>query len=364
MKVNILLAGFLVVLFAFGWFEVSAGDGKVWLELMKEGQHIRSNTSIPEKERFSLAEKKYIQALDALESDPDSILSHRKDVGQLFGEIDGILWTQKRYEESEPYLKRKIQLYSKYFGNDSMLTGSARQGLANLYKKLGRKEEALNEYQAVVNIYRTNNKDEAVERVQAKMKEIAGDDFIEIEETKPDMLSLKQDKYNRFVPSEEVVRKAIKFGETSDYSIDDFGNYDLGLNKFDLNNGAGYLQVRTPFVEIATRAMYAKKRKTKLPESEAMALLSNPSMVHIILKGDKSQLEERMTCVIGSGGALFDVSDNPMSAHMCNDEGTKCTKQIMYILPDEVVKENSEFMVAVKCFSGETKVKIDPNQMY
>ena len=364
MRINILLAGFLVVLFALGGFEVSAGDGKVWLELIKEGQQIRRDTSIPEKERFNLAEKKYIQALDALESDPESILSHRKDVGQLFGEIDGLLWTQKRYEEAEPYLKRKLQLYSKYFGNDSMLTGSARQGLANLYKKLGRKEEALNEYKAVVNIYRANNKDEAVARVMANIKEIAGDDFIEIQEAKPDMLSLKQDKYNRFFPSEEVIKKAIKFGETADCSIDDFGNYDLGINKFDLANGGCYLQVRTPFVEVATRAIHAKKRKTKLAESEAITLLSNPSMIHIVLKGDKAQVEERVACVIGLGGASFDISDNPMSAHMCNDEGTKCTKQIMYILPDELAKENMEFTVMVKCFLGETKTKIDPNQMY
>jgi hypothetical protein len=55
-----------------------------------------------------------------------------------------------------------------------------------------------------------------------------------------------------FALSPGKVEKAIQYGTNADYKLNEFGGYDMGLNKFSLGNKTGYIDLLTPFVRITS----------------------------------------------------------------------------------------------------------------
>lgn len=156
-----------------------------WLELMERGKEIRSDTTLPDQERFALAERQYLKALNKMERALGRSPINTKDMRQLFDEIESIFRTQGKYAELEPYLKRKIEVYIKYLGENAMLTGSAHEGLGNLYKQLNRNREAAGEYQQAMKVYQVNGRKQAVQKMESRIQILAstdGDDLPQMEE--------------------------------------------------------------------------------------------------------------------------------------------------------------------------------------
>ena len=148
----------------------SAGCGKYanlsWTEVLERGKKIRADTSIPAQERFIRAEEIYLIALDKLEKALGREPVRTNDMRELFGEIETIFRTQNKHVELEPILKKKINIYTKYLGQNKMLTGAAHENLGHLYKKLGSKQAATDEYREAMKVYQNNKRDKAVEKMR------------------------------------------------------------------------------------------------------------------------------------------------------------------------------------------------------
>ncbi len=147
-----------------------AGCGKYanlsWTEVLERGKKIRADSSISAQERFTMAEETYLIALDKLEKTLGREPVRTKDMRELFGEIETILRTQNKHAELEPILKKKINIYTKYLGQNKMLTGAAHENLGHLYKKFGSKQAATDEYREAMKVYQNNKRDKAVEKMR------------------------------------------------------------------------------------------------------------------------------------------------------------------------------------------------------
>ncbi len=156
----------LVLLIVTGCGSKSKYAGLSWKETLEEGKKIRSDESTPSKERFAAAEEAYRIALEKLQDAFDKETIKTSDMRELFNELESVLRTQGEKTEVEQVIKTKISLYTKYLGKDRVLTGAAHEALGHLYKKSGRKQMALVEYEEAMRIYKVNNRSSSA----AKMK--------------------------------------------------------------------------------------------------------------------------------------------------------------------------------------------------
>jgi tetratricopeptide (TPR) repeat protein len=149
---------------------ITIGCGKFsrlsWKECFEQGKKIHYDTSIPSQKRFAEAEEVYREALKKLEKALAKESVKTKDMRELFNETENVLRNQAKYAELEPILKKKIDLYGKYIGENKVLTGDAHERLGHLYKKLKRNKEAAFEYRLAMNVYKINKRESAVEKMK------------------------------------------------------------------------------------------------------------------------------------------------------------------------------------------------------
>ena len=149
---------------------ITVGCGKFsrlsWKECFEQGKKIHYDTSISSQKRFAEAEEAYRAALKKLEKALGKESVKTKDMRELFNEAENVLRNQAKYAELEPILKKKIDLYGKYLGENKVLTGAAHEGLGHLYKKLKRNKEAAFEYRLAMNVYKIRKRESAVEKMK------------------------------------------------------------------------------------------------------------------------------------------------------------------------------------------------------
>lgn len=167
-----LLAIYLPLLLAllFG----CGGSNETWLELLEHGKQLRGEQSVTEEERFSRAESLYLEALVKLEKALGNEPVRTADMRELFNEIESLFFTRGKQAELEPLFRKKIELYSKYLGEDQTLTGAAHEGLGHLYKRLDRKGEAEEQYRVAMTVYAKRGRSEGEQRMRDQILAIGG----------------------------------------------------------------------------------------------------------------------------------------------------------------------------------------------
>lgn len=155
---------------------------------------------------------------------------------------------------------------------------------------------------------------------------------------------------NHFMLSSEKIKEAIQYGINTDSKTNEFGGYDLGLNKFSLGDKIGYVDILTPFMGIAVRSRKMKDSGKELSFEEAQELNKRPVQLRVFLYVKKEHLGDPITCVIKTSKELFDISGNVMAFSMCDDKTGDCVRSLAYLLPAREVGTEQSFQILL---SGE-----------
>lgn len=151
--------------------------------------------------------------------------------------------------------------------------------------------------------------------------------------------------------SEKEIEEAIQYGKNADYELNDFGGYDLGLNKYSLGDETGYLDIVTPFARIAAISLKMEKSGQSLSLEEARDQLKRPVELRVFLNVSKDKLEEPVACVVASSRGSIDISDNVMEFSMCDDDTGDCVRSLVYLLPTQEIIGERSFRIILR---GET----------
>ena len=174
---------------------------------------------------------------------------------------------------------------------------------------------------------------------------------------------LSADK-NFFELSPQNIEEAIQYGSTADYKMNEFGGYDLGLNKFSLGDKTGYLDLITPFVRIAGLALKMKNAGKQLSFEEAKERGKKPVELRVFLYVGKEDLKDPIQCLIKTSTDEFDISDMVMEFSMCDDKTGECVRSLAYLFPAIDLKKEQMFQIILKGGKlGAKKVGIRANQI-
>ena len=155
---------------------------------------------------------------------------------------------------------------------------------------------------------------------------------------------------NPFKLSQGKIQEAIQYGMTADFDINDFGGYDIGLNKFSLGEKTGYFDLLTPYCRIASLSLKKKKSGKQLSYEEAEDRNKRPVELRVFLYVKKNGLNEPITCLIKTSKGSLDISGMVMEFSMCNDETGDCTRCLAYLFPTTELQRAETFQVII---SGE-----------
>jgi hypothetical protein len=139
--------------------------------------------------------------------------------------------------------------------------------------------------------------------------------------------------YDPFRASPQRVKEAIAYGTTSTYKIDEFGSYDIGLNKFDLGDGIGYVEISTPFVAIATMARKLRNLREDFDYSDAKKLIYYPPQIRAVLNTNKKYANTRVDCVLIAKEEIFVLSNDVIESTLCDDSTNSCVRLLVYFIP-------------------------------
>lgn len=169
---------------------------------------------------------------------------------------------------------------------------------------------------------------------------------------------------NFFELSPQKIEEAIQYGKTADYKMNEFGGYDLGLNKFSLGDKTGYFDLITPFVRIAGLALKKKNSGKQLSVEEAKEQGKKPVELRVFLYGGKEDLKDPIQCLIKMNTDEFDISDMVMEFSMCDDKTGECVRSLAYLFPVIDLKKEHVFQIILKGERlGEKKVSIRTSQI-
>jgi hypothetical protein len=169
---------------------------------------------------------------------------------------------------------------------------------------------------------------------------------------------------NFFVLSPEKIEEAIQYGKTADYKMNEFGGYDLGLNKFSLGDKTGYLDLLTPFVRIASLSLKTKSSGKQLSFEEAQERRKKPVELQAFLYVTKADLKDPIQCLIKTSADELDISDMVMEFSMCDDEIGDCVRSLAYLFPVIDLKKEQTFQIILRGQKlGEKRVEIKTSQI-
>jgi hypothetical protein len=156
------------------------------------------------------------------------------------------------------------------------------------------------------------------------------------------------DEVDIFKLSPKEIEEAIQYGKTADYDLNEFGGYDLGLNKFSLGDKIGYLDLVTPFVRIAGLSLKMKRSGKSLSPEEAREQIGRPVELRVFLYVDKEELNDPIQCLVESSGGSTDISGMVMEFSMCDDKTGDCVRSLAYLLPAEELRGEQTFRIILK----------------
>jgi len=160
------------------------------------------------------------------------------------------------------------------------------------------------------------------------------------------------------------IEEAIQYGKTADYKMNEFGGYDLGLNKFSLEDKTGYLDLLTPFVRIAGLSLKMKNSGKELSFEEARERGKNPAELRVFLYVMKADLKDPIQCLIKTGIDELDISDMVMEFNMCDDKTGECVRSLSYLFPNIDLQKEHVFHIILRGEKlGEQKVEVQTSQI-
>ncbi len=148
---------------------------------------------------------------------------------------------------------------------------------------------------------------------------------------------------NPFSISPEGIKKAIQFGKNSDSKVGEFGRYDFGFNRFELGADVGYVEIATPFIEIARAA-----KRNDFKDDDTIKIAKRKPFVVVILHLTKEKMDGKFDCLLKTKRETIDLSDNVTTSSYWDEKTGKGTKGFMYELPVEKILDESEFTLVLK----------------
>lgn len=174
----------------------------------------------------------------------------------------------------------------------------------------------------------------------------------------------KTGPHNLFSLSPQRIRDAIQYGRQSLYWVNEFGSYDLGLNQIDLGEGVGYVDIYTPFVEIATMARKMKNFGEDFLYDEAEKLKNYPAQIRAFLHVNKQFLKTRVDCLLMTTEEIFVLSHDAMESTLCDDSANKCVRLLIYFIPVDQIKNETHFTLVLKNLAfGQKKIRVNLTQI-
>jgi hypothetical protein len=167
-----------------------------------------------------------------------------------------------------------------------------------------------------------------------------------------------------FELSQAKIEEAIQYGKTADYKMNEFGGYDLGINKFSLGDKTGYLDFLTPFVRIAGLSLKMKNSGKELSFEEAQERGKKPVELRVFLYVMKVDLKNPMQCLIKTSTDELDISDMVMEFSMCDDKTGDCVRSLAYLFPViDLSKEHMFHIILRGKRLGEKRAEIKTSQI-
>jgi hypothetical protein len=167
-----------------------------------------------------------------------------------------------------------------------------------------------------------------------------------------------------FELSPEKIEEAIQYGANADYKINEFGGYDMGLNKFSLGNKTGYLDLLTPFVRVSSLSLKMKKSKKKVSFEEAKERTKKPVELRVFLYVRKEDLKDPIQCLIKTSEDSLDISGMVMEFSMCDDKTDDCVRSLAYLFPVIDLKNEQVLQIILRGEKlGEKVVEIKTSQI-
>ena len=164
--------------------------------------------------------------------------------------------------------------------------------------------------------------------------------------------------------SPDKIEEAIQYGKTADYKMNEFGGYDLGLNKFSLGDKTGYLDLLTPFVRIASLSLKMKNSGKQISIEEAQERGKKPVELRVFLYVKKADLKDPMQCFIKTSTDELDISDMVMEFSMCDDKTSDCVRSLAYLFPViDLSKEHIFHIILIGEKLGEKRIEIKTSQI-
>ena len=143
------------------------------------------------------------------------------------------------------------------------------------------------------------------------------------------------------------MEEAIQYGTTAKYKMNEFGGYDLGLNKFSLGDKTGYMDLLTPFARVAALSLKMKNSAEKVPPEEARERARKPIELRVFLYVKQADLKDPIRCVIKTSKDELDISDMVMEFSMCDDENDDCVRSLAYLFPGNDVRGEKTFQIVL-----------------
>ena len=146
----------------------------------------------------------------------------------------------------------------------------------------------------------------------------------------------------------EKIEEAIRYGANADYKMNEFGGYDMGLNKFSLGDKTGYLDLLTPFVRVSSLSLKMKKSKKKVSFEEAKKRTKKPVELRVFLYVRKKDLKDPIQCLVKTREDSLDISGMVMEFSMCDDKTDECVRSLAYLFPVVDLKKEQTFQIILR----------------
>ena len=164
--------------------------------------------------------------------------------------------------------------------------------------------------------------------------------------------------------SPAMIEEAIQYGATTKYKMNEFGGYDLGLNKFSLGDKTGYMDLLTPFARVASLSLKMKNSGKKVSLEEAQERTRKPTELRVFLYVKKADLKDPIRCVIKTNDGELDISGMVMEFSMCGDKPDDCVRALAYLLPTNDLKGEKTFQIVLTGEKlGKKSVEIKADQI-
>ncbi len=170
--------------------------------------------------------------------------------------------------------------------------------------------------------------------------------------------------YDPFRLSSQRIQEAIVYGTTSSYEIDEFGSYDIGLNKFHLGDGIGYVEIATPFVAIATMARKLRNLREDFHYADAKKLAYYPPQIRAVLYTNEKYANTRVDCVLIAKEEIFVLSNDVLESTICGDGTNSCVRLLVYFMPVDKMRNATHFTLVLKNPAfGQKKIDVNVAQL-